>query len=139
MNEVARTRVGFAPTGSRRLCTAHGLLTTRGRRRNARGLGQLRQEHLVRLAGLSADNAVQRRIGVQRRRVNPQRLAAHQLGVSQLLQHPCKDGLVRLHIDQPLWDNGFGFLGPTPIRSHHDFGRQLRSLIGEVAAMSLFR
>ena len=70
------------------------------RRLDARGLRQLRQEVLIALARVAPHDAAQRRVGLQRRRVDADRLALDQARVRQPLQHPREDGLVRLEIDQ---------------------------------------
>jgi hypothetical protein len=68
------------------------------RRLDARGLRQFRQEVLVTLARVAPDDAAQRRVGLQRRRVDADRFAADQSGIRQSLQYPGEDRLVRLEI-----------------------------------------
>ena len=70
------------------------------RRPNARRLGKIRQKLLVALAAVSPYDAPQRRVRFKRRRVNADRLALHQAGRTQALQHPGKDGAVCFKIDQ---------------------------------------
>jgi hypothetical protein len=62
---------------------------------------QLRQEILIALTRVAPHNAAQRRIGLQCPGVDPDRLAFHELGMGQPLQHPREHGLMRLDIDQP--------------------------------------
>src|SRR5205807_8462973 len=64
------------------------------RRPNARHLGKIREKLLVVLAAVLPHNAAQRRVRFKRRRVNADRLALHQTGRTQALQHPGKDGVV---------------------------------------------
>jgi hypothetical protein len=70
------------------------------RRLDARGLRELRQEVLIALTGVAPDDAAQRRIRLQRRRIDADGLALHQTRVGELLQHPGEDRLVGLEINQ---------------------------------------
>jgi hypothetical protein len=65
-----------------------------------RGLRQLYEEVVVALSGIASHEAAQRRIRLQRRRVNANGLALHQPRIGEALQHPCEDGHVGLEIDQ---------------------------------------
>ena len=68
---------------------------------DARGLGELRQEVLIGLAGVAPHDAAQRGVGLERRRVDADRRALDQPGVRQPLQHPGEHRAMRLQIDQP--------------------------------------
>ena len=70
-----------------------------GRRRNARRLGQAAQKRLVTLSRVPANDAAQRRIGFQRRRVDADRPARDRARVRQPLQYPREDRQVRLDVD----------------------------------------
>jgi hypothetical protein len=63
-------------------------------------LRQLRQELLIRRAGVAPHDAAQRRVCLQRGRVNPDGLSFDQARVGELLQDPREDGFVRFEIDQ---------------------------------------
>ena len=56
---------------------------------------------LIALAGIAPHDAAQRRIRFQRRRIDADRLALHQLASARRSQHPREHGLMRLDIDQP--------------------------------------
>ncbi len=71
-----------------------------GRRLDARRLRQLRQEVLIAFPGVPPHDAAQRRVRLQRRCVNADRLPLYQARVGETLQHPREDRLVRLEIDQ---------------------------------------
>ena len=77
-----------------------GQLGPRGRR-DARRLREPRQPRLVRVARVPTHDASHRRVGFERRRVDPNRVPLHQVGVRQPLQHPREHRLVRLDVDQP--------------------------------------
>jgi hypothetical protein len=64
------------------------------------GLSQLGQEIVIALARVAPHDAAQRRIGLQRRRIDADGLALDQAGVGESLQHRGQDVLVRLEIDQ---------------------------------------
>jgi len=66
-----------------------------------RSLRQTGEKLLVALAGVSADDATQRGVGLQRRGVNTQRPAPQQSFFGQHLQHPDEHLLVGLEVDQP--------------------------------------
>ena len=70
------------------------------RRLDARSLRQPRQKLLIRLARVAAHNAPQRRIGLERRGINPNGRALDQIGGRQHLEDPREDGPMRLHVDQ---------------------------------------
>ena len=70
------------------------------RRRDAGGLGQSGQPRVVPLARVPAHDASHRRVGFQRRRIDPDRVPLDEVGVGQTLQHPREHGLVRLEVDQ---------------------------------------
>ena len=61
---------------------------------------QLCQEVLIALARVAPHDAAQRRVRLQRRRVDASGLAPNQVRLGEALQHPGEDGLVRLEIDQ---------------------------------------
>ena len=71
-----------------------------GRRRQAGGLGQPRQQRVVAFARIPAHDAPHRRVGFQRRRIDPDRVPLDEVGVGQPLQHPRKHRLVRLEVNQ---------------------------------------
>lgn len=71
------------------------------RRLDTRGLGQLRQELLITLARVAADNAAQRGIRFQGSGVDPNGLALHQADGRQALQHPREHLPMGFLIDQP--------------------------------------
>ena len=88
------------------------------RRLNPRGLRELRQEVLIALTRVAPHDAAQRRVRLERRRVDADRLSLHQARVGQSLQHPGEDRLVRLEIDQaPRARNG-RMIGRR-LRQHH--------------------
>ena len=70
-------------------------------RRDARRVGEPSQPRLVRLARVPTHDAPHRRVGFERRRVDPNRVPLHQVRVRQPLQHPREHRLVRLDVDQP--------------------------------------
>ena len=84
----------------RALAVEAGQLRAR-RRRDAGRLGQPVQERLVALARVPADDAPQRCVGFQRRRIDAHRLAADQAGVGQPLEHPREHCPVRLQVHPP--------------------------------------
>jgi hypothetical protein len=65
-----------------------------GWRLDARRLRELRQEILIALPGVAPHDAAQRRVGLQRRRVNADGLALHQSRIGESLQHPGEDRFV---------------------------------------------
>src|SRR6516164_4555935 len=93
------------------------------RRLDARRLRELRQEVLIALTGVAPHDAAQRRIRLQRRRVDAHSLAIHQARVRKALQHPGEDRLVRLKIDQA-----------TRTRDRRVIGRRLRQHQAEKVA-----
>ena len=70
-------------------------------RSDARRFGEPSQPRLVRLARVPTHDAPHRGVGFERRRVDPNRVPLHQVGVRQPLQHPREHRLVRLDVDQP--------------------------------------
>ena len=71
------------------------------RRLDPRRLGQALQEQLVSLPRVPPHDRPHRRVPLQRRRVDPQRLAAQKPALLQQLQHPGEHRLVRLHRQAP--------------------------------------
>ena len=67
---------------------------------NTRGLRQVGQELVIRGARVTPHDAAQGRVGFQRGRVNADRLALDQTGVSELPKNPREDGVMRFEIDQ---------------------------------------
>ena len=63
-------------------------------------LRQLRQEVLIRRAAVASHDAAQRRVRLQRGRVNPDRLPLDQARIGEPLQDPREDRFVRFEIDQ---------------------------------------
>ena len=70
-----------------------------GRRRNAGRRRQSAQKRVVAFARIPAHDAPQRRVRLQRRRIDADRLPLEQAGVGYPLQHPGEDRLVRLDVD----------------------------------------
>ena len=70
------------------------------RRGDAGRRGEPGQPGLVRLARVPAHDAPHRRVGFERRRVDPNGVPVHQVGLRQPLQHPGEDRLMRFHVNQ---------------------------------------
>ncbi len=70
------------------------------RRLDAALLCQLREELLILLPVVAADDRTQRRVGFQRGAVHPDGLAFDQIVIGQDLQHIAEHFLVRLEVDQ---------------------------------------
>ena len=70
-------------------------------RLDARRLRESRQKLLIRFARVASHDAPQRGIGLERRRVDADRLAVDEIRRRQHLQDPGKHRAVRLQIDQP--------------------------------------
>ena len=71
------------------------------RRRSDPGrLGEPGQPRRVRLARVPAHDAPHGRVGFERRRVDPNRVPPHELGIGQPLQDPREHGLVGLQVNQ---------------------------------------
>ena len=68
---------------------------------DSRFLRQPFQKFLVTLSTVSPHDRTHRRVGFQRGRVDPHRLALQQPLISQQFQNPEEDLAMRLHIDQP--------------------------------------
>ena len=69
-------------------------------RLDARRLGQPRQKLLICLTRVAAHDAPQRRVGLKRCGIDPDRLSLDEIGRREHLQDPGKDCPVRLQIDQ---------------------------------------
>ena len=70
------------------------------RRLDTRRLRQSRQKLLIRLAGIAAHDAPQSGVGLQGRRIDPDRLACDEIRRGQHLQDPREDRAVCLQVDQ---------------------------------------
>jgi hypothetical protein len=62
--------------------------------------GQLREERLIPLSGVAADDAAQRRVGFEGRAVDADRLAVNQIVVGQEFKDLLEDRRMGLDIDQ---------------------------------------
>ena len=72
-------------------------------RLDARGLRQLRQERLIRLPRIAPHDAPQRRVRLERRGIDPDRLPLAQLRRGQHLHDPREHRPMGLHGDQRRW------------------------------------
>ena len=70
------------------------------RRLDTRRLRQSRQKLLIRLAGIAAHDAPQSGVGLQGRRIDPDRLACDEIRRGQHWQDPREDRAVCLQVDQ---------------------------------------
>jgi hypothetical protein len=94
------------------------------RRLDARRLRQSRQKLPVRLARIAAHDAPQRRVRLQRGRIDSDGLSLDEFGGGQDLQDPREDRAVRLHIDQTPCPRDRGVLGRRLIETQAEEASQ---------------